>query len=164
MNPSARLPKGILATVVAVLAFSPILGAQGNRVLPLDMRVSGAQRVVVATARTVNASWRENQFGDRIIVSRILLDVEENLKGGATQTVWMELAGGTLDGRTLRVSDVPEFKPGERAVLMLDQTDTGVYLPHLRGQGILKLDDSDVVQGTSTRLDDIRRAVAALGR
>ena len=105
----------------------------------------------------MDASWRENTFGDRLIVSRVLLNVEETLKGTPSNSpVWMEMEGGTLDGMTLRVSDLPELQPGERAVFFLDQGENGISTPHLRGQGILKLDNDDVVRGSSLRLDAIR--------
>ena len=68
------------------------------QVATLDERVSGAERVVVATARSVSPEWRENSHGDRIIVSRVQLDVEETLKGTADRTMWLEVEGGTLTG------------------------------------------------------------------
>jgi hypothetical protein len=40
----------------------------------------------------------------------------------------------------------------------------GAYHAHLKGQGILKLDDQDVVRGTSLTLDEIRRVAAAAAR
>lgn len=136
-----------------------VVDASSHRIATLDERIDGSQRVVVASARSVEAGWRENTYGDRLIVSRVLLNVEENLKGPATSNaVWMDLEGGTLDGFTLRVSDLPEMKPGERAVFFLDQADNGVATPHLRGQGILKLGPDDVVTGTGLRLEDIRSA------
>ena len=148
---------GALALVACVTA-SAVLGAASNgRIATLDERIAGAQTVVVASARTIDANWRENTYGDRVIVSRVLLDVEETLKGSSSNgPVWMDLDGGTLDGFTLRVSDLPDLKPGERGVFFLDQRENGVTLPHLRGQGILKLDKDDVVTGSSLRLDAIR--------
>ena len=47
----------------------------------------------------------------------------------------MDIEGGSLDGFTLRVSDLPALQPGDRAVFFLDETDTPVYQPHLRGKG-----------------------------
>jgi hypothetical protein len=54
-----------LATI-ALLLPGTTLHAQ---VATLDERVAGAQRVVVATARSVVPEWRENSHGDRLIVS-----------------------------------------------------------------------------------------------
>lgn len=143
--------------LVACVTTSVVVSASGGRIATLDERFAGSQRVVVASARSVEASWMENTYGDRLIVSRVLLDVEETLRGSVTgNALWMDLEGGTVDGITLRVSDLPELKAGERAVFFLDQGVNGVATPHLRGQGILKLGKDNVVSGSSLRLDDIR--------
>ena len=101
---SPGIVTGALAVAACVIA-STIVSASNGRIATLDERIGGAQRVVVASARTVDAGWRENTYGDRVIVSRVLLDVEETLKGSAGNAIWMDLEGGTLDGVTLRVSD-----------------------------------------------------------
>jgi hypothetical protein len=145
------------ALVACVIASTAVGAASNGRIATLDERIAGAQRVVVASAKSIDARWRENTYGDRVIVSRVLLDVEETLKGSAAgNAIWMDLEGGTLDGFTLRVSDLPDLRPGERAVFFLDQGVNGVATPHLRGQGILKLDSDNVVAGSSLRLDAIR--------
>jgi hypothetical protein len=130
--------------------------ASDSRPVPLAERVQGADVVVVATPASVNASWRENASGDRLIVSTYVLKIHEMLKGRPMQAATLELDGGTLDGVTLRVSSLPVLEPGERAVFLLDSRN-GAYRAHLRGQGILKLDDNDVVRGSSLTLGEIRR-------
>jgi hypothetical protein len=146
-----------LGLFACLIAGAGVGVASTGRFATLDERIAGAQKVVVASARSVDASWRENTYGDRLIVSRVLLNVEETLKGTPSNSpVWMEMEGGTLDGMTLRVSDLPELQPGERAVFFLDQGENGISTPHLRGQGILKLDHDDFVRGSSLRLDAIR--------
>jgi hypothetical protein len=54
---------------------------------------------------------------------------------------------------------------GERAVFFLNRNPrSGRYEPHLRGQGILKLDEAENVKGSSLHLStirDITRASAA---
>jgi hypothetical protein len=109
----------------------------------------------------VSATWKENAFGDKLIVSRFTLHVEETLKGTPAADVALDLEGGTLDGFTLRVSSLPTLVPGERAVFFLDSVNGGAYQAHLRGQGILKLDDQDFVKGSSLSLDEIRRVAAS---
>jgi hypothetical protein len=154
----SRVAVGALTLIACVSVANAVVGASSHgRIATLEERIEGSQKVVVASARSIEPRWRENTYGDRVIVSRILLDVEETLKGAAgSNAIWLDLEGGTLDGFTLRVSDLPEMKPGERAVFFLDETDSGVASPHLRGQGILKLEKDDVVTGSSLRLDDIR--------
>lgn len=130
----------------------------------LEERVSGADSVVVATARTVTAAWRENEHGDRLIVSRVLLEVDETMKGGGARSMWLEVDGGTLDGYTLKVSGLHMPQIGERAVYILDAAEGNVRKPHMRGLGILPLDDQDVIRGTAVHLSDIRTRVRNQGQ
>ena len=130
----------------------------------LDLRIEGAERIVVARVRDVAPEWRENEYGDQLIVSRVELEVGETLKGDGAQTVWMDMEGGALDGLTLRVSHLPELQHGERAVFFLAPVSRGVYGPLHGGDGILPLDEDDVVRGTTWRLDDIRGRARGLGR
>jgi hypothetical protein len=148
---------------LALLCSAAVVQAASEHAASLEERVKGAEKVVVATAQSVNARWDENSYGDRLIVSRIALKVEEVLKGSVDPSLSLDLDGGTLDGLTLRVSDLPSVQPGERAVFFLDRA-TAAYRPHLRGQGILKLDDQNAVHGSSVRLDDIRRIARANGK
>jgi len=161
----SKLSVGALALLACLSAGTVSTGASSGHIASLDERIEGSQKVVIAKARSVNAHWRENTYGDRLIVSSVLLDVEETLKGpSGSNTVWMELEGGTVDGFTLRVSDLPTIEPGERGVFFLDQDAGGVInTPHLRGQGILKLDDTDtsLVTGSSLHVQDIRNAARA---
>jgi hypothetical protein len=159
---TSKVSISALALLACLSAGTVSTDASSGHIASLDERIQGSQRVVVASARSVNASWRENTYGDRVIVSHVLLDVEETLKGPATSNaVWMDLEGGTLDGFTLRVSDLPTVEPGERAVFFLDQNEDGTTSPHLRGQGILKLDGNNVVRGSSLHVEQIRNAAQA---
>jgi hypothetical protein len=150
-----------LARVAAGVCLASVLGAAAlsaapEKVVTVKERVRGASAVVVARARTVAPEWRQNSHGDQLIVSRVELEVEETLKGTPSDVRWLELEGGTLDGVTLHVSDMPSMQSGERAVFFLDGGPTA-HKPHLRGQGVLKLDGQNVVHGSSLRLDEVRR-------
>ena len=145
-----------LTTVVGISVLSAMTIASSGRVATLDERLAGSSNVVVATARSVSGEWRESQHGDRIIVSRVELEVTESLKGSASRTVLLELDGGTRDGVTLQVSGLPLLVSGDRAVFFLGATKGGVHSEYLRGQGILLLDGYDGVRGSSLRLNDIR--------
>jgi hypothetical protein len=147
----------------ALFAASSFVFASDPRVVPLAERIQGTDVVVVATPSSVSASWRENAFGDRLIVSRYVLEVQETLKGMPAQAMSLDLEGGTLDGFTMRVSSLPSLAPGERAVFFLDGGN-GAYHAHLKGMGILKLDDQDVVRGSSLPLDEIRRVAATVAK
>ena len=153
-----------LGPILGILLVTLAASALDAQMATLEERVAGADSVVVATPRAIAPEWRQNQFGDRLIVSRIQLEVHETMKGSSAPTVWLEVEGGTLDGFTLQVSSLPLIREGERAVFMLDATSRGVHVPHLRGMGILKLDEYNVVRGTNLRLDEIRSRVRGMGR
>ena len=135
--------------------------AQG-RVATLEQRFTGAERVVVAAASAVSAGWRQTVYGDRIIVTRVLLNVDETFKGAAAEQLWLEIEGGTVDGVTLEVSSVPLMHAGERAVFFLDAAEGNLHRPFLKGQGILKLDKDELVRGSTLHLNQIRSL--SLGR
>jgi len=113
----------------------------------------------------VTAVWRTNDFGDRLITSIVHVIVDETLKGTSQPFVDVEVEGGTIGDLTLRVSDLDTFAPGERALFYLEHSRRGTLVPHLRGLGLQKIDQSDRIRGTSTTLDQVRSEVrAAAGR
>jgi hypothetical protein len=140
----------------------PLVAQQDSAALSVAARARASSRVVVATAVNVTPSWQTSQYGDRLIVSRVTLQVEQMLKGTAANSVVMDVEGGTIGDLTLRVSSQTPVNVGDRAVFFLDQTATGIDVPHLKGQGVLKLTGNDEVQGLGLRLEDIRRAVQAV--
>jgi len=133
--------------------------AADSRQVDLPARTRGARKVVVAKAVSVTPAWRTTVHGDRLIVSDVALQVEETLKGTPATLIWLEMEGGTIDGLTLAVSSQTPMKAGERAVFFLDETSSGLHLPHLKGMGILKIDTNDRIQGSSLRLEEVRRQV-----
>jgi hypothetical protein len=126
----------------------------------IPTRAKGADRVVVATIADVNASFATTEHGDQIIVSQVTLMIEDNLKGGSREAMLsVDVEGGTVGDLTLEVSDMPSVHQGERAVFFLRRSAEGKHVPHLRGQGIIKLQSDDSVHGTSLTLDAIRSMV-----
>ena len=154
MKQSVRLSVALSALLVAA---TPALAEP-----PSDLRThaQGASKIVVAHVGAVRASFRTNKYGDRLIVSRAALIVEETLKGNRGASLLLDVEGGTVGNLSLHVSDLPELKPGERAVFFLDE-DAGVHVPHQRGFGILKLDRLNRIADSSLTLDDVRAAVRA---
>ncbi len=157
---SRRIDRRLLAVIAFIsFVFCSVAGASQGRAVPLEERAQGASQVVVARVTSVTPRWANNAFGDRLIISRLSLRVDETLKGVAAAAVSMDLEGGTLDGLTLRVSNLPALELGERGVFFLNAMAGGVYHPHLAGLGILELDDADFVRGSSLSLDTVRGIV-----
>jgi len=118
----------------------------------------GAGKVVVARVSTVHSTFASNRFGDQLIVSNAVLEVLETLKGESQAVTTVTVEGGTVGDLTLRVSDMQQLKEGDRAVFFLD-ADGISNVPHGRGRGIMKLDETDQVKGSNLTLGQVKDAV-----
>jgi len=124
----------------------------------------GAGRVVVARVLDIQSRFGTNQFGDQLILSNLVLEVTETLKGPASAIVNLTVEGGTVGDLTLKVSDLPTFKPGDRGMFFLDPDPGGTLVPHDRGRGLLKVSTAGLIEGGSVTLDDVKKQVtSALG-
>jgi hypothetical protein len=157
----SRLSRALLLALLPAVAGSSVMAAAGRQI-DIPERIRGAGRVVVAQVTGVTPGWRTNSYGDQLIVSRVALHVEETLKGTPAAALALDLEGGTIGNLTLHVSSLPGLSAGERAVFFLDPTSDGSSLPHLKGLGILKLDQNNQVRGSSLRLEDIRRMASTI--
>ena len=156
--------KARLALLAILLSTRVALSASSGPVVDIATRAKGADKVVVATIVDVHASLDRNEYGDQLIISHTLLQVDETMKGSPLDTlVSLDVEGGTVGTLTLSVSDLPAVATGDRAVFFLQQVASkpGIYRPHLRGLGILKLDASDRVQQSSLTRSQIRGIVRA---
>jgi hypothetical protein len=155
-----------LWATVAVVALAASGSAQQMGELPaqalaarkahVKQNMQGAERVVVGRVASLEPAWKTNEFGDQLIVSRTWVVSDETLKGEAGGDVPVEIEGGTIGGLTLTVSDLPELKPGDRAVFMLKRNKNGEFIPQGRGNGVLKVRDGDIVEGLDLPLDEVR--------
>ena len=153
---------GRATVLVCAVALSAGVTLQGQRAeAPPAERARGAEQVIIGRVSAVTPVWRDNDFGDRLITSIVRVTVDETLKGAHRQTVDVEIEGGTIDGVTLRVSDLDTFAPGDRAVFFLKENRRGVLVPHLRGLGLQKIDAAGRIRGSSVTLDQVRRDVRA---
>lgn len=155
-----RIASAVRWTPVVWLSMGSVAFTATGRPIDIPERIHGSDKVVVAAASSVTPTLRQNAYGDQLIVSQVLLQVEETLKGDPQGSVLLALEGGTVGGVTLTVSSLPDLKPGERAVFFLDRSGNNEHVPHLKGLGILKLDQTNQVQGSGLRLEDIRRMAA----
>jgi hypothetical protein len=156
---SASRRSVIAACIVGGFVAAPSLAAGQETAIPLSNRAAGAERVVVGRVLSVSPVWQTNEFGDRLIVSIVRVAVDETMKGQVQSTVDVEVEGGTIGTLTLKVSDLEPFAPGDRAVFYLKRSRRGSLVPHLRGQGLLKLDRADRVPGSNVTLDQVRRSI-----
>ncbi len=150
-----------ISSVASVLMVS-VADAATRRPVDIPERLQGAERAVVGQVVSVEPVWLRTESGDELIVSRVRVLVEETLKGLPAAEVVVEVEGGQIGELTLSVSDMPVMRAGERAVVMTERTRTGRVVPHLRGLGILKLDHTDTVPGSSLTLGLIRDMATAV--
>jgi hypothetical protein len=154
---------GFAAFLMSCVATATASAGQGQPVT-IQTRATGAERVVVANVSEVRSSLEVNSYGDQVIVSHLELQVLETLKGPAVSAVSLAMEGGTVGGLTMRVSDMPTVEIGERAVFFLDSTSLGGFESYGRGLGILKVDSTNHVSGSSLLLDDLRVMVRSAVR
>ena len=120
----------------------------------LPAQAQGASRIVVGQISDVQSRFETNRFGDQLIVSTLVVEVLETLKGPEVPQIQVDVEGGTVGELTLKVSDLPAFERGERAVFFLEGEEP--FQPHGRGRGLLKLTSDDLVEGNNATLDDVR--------
>jgi hypothetical protein len=150
----------LISVVVAGAALVHAGGTRTSQQLELKSRMRTAERAFVGRVTRVSPYMKKTDHGDVLIMSHVEMAVEEPLKGQAGSTVPMEIEGGTLNGLTMGVSDMPALQMGARAVLLLKRGRSGELVPHQRGAGVLELDSDDHVKDTDLWLDDVRQAAA----
>lgn len=146
--------KAVLLAILAGPVFAHAASADPTERLTRAMQQS--ERVIVGQVAAVEASWKVNAHGDQLIVSRAWVRTEEALKGASTSDVPVEIEGGTLDGMTLKVSDMPVLRPGDRAVFMLKKAVDGEWVPHDRGAGVLRVEKDEQIQAAGMNLNQVR--------
>jgi hypothetical protein len=156
--------KGLAVFVCALVGTTalatPVL-AGSRRQVDIPERLRGAEQAVVATVVQKSARYERNEYGDELIISHLVVSVEETLKGRPGEVLSFAMEGGTIGDLTLEVSDLPVLQRGDRAVLMLGRDRAGRHVPHLRGLGILKLSEDNTVGQSSLTLDMIREMARA---
>ena len=102
-------------------AFLAIAGARATTVIPptFDELVNEAELIFQGAVTDVRSQWT-GEGAERRIVSDITFQVEDALKGTPGESYTIRMLGGTVDGQTLRVSDAPTFKVGDRDILFVE--------------------------------------------
>ena len=162
-----------LAFVLPVVFLVPALlaEARGAR-LTFDEIVGEGQTIVAATVVSSSTRWGE---GCLMVWTDYALSVEEVWKGPAREALTVSFAGGTVDGASVLVSDVPRLEVGATYVLALYDssllyaspvvgTEQGLFREVTRsGGGRVLLDAGGfaVALGTDGRLARVARAERA---
>ena len=99
--------------------------SRATTVIPptFDELVTEAELIFQGSVTDVRSEWT-GEGAERRIVSYITFQVEEALKGAPGESYTIRMLGGTVDGETLRVSDAPTFKVGDRDILFVEHNGT----------------------------------------
>ncbi len=84
-----------------------------------DELVSRAQVIFEGEVTGLHSQWIGEGAQHRI-VTYVTFKVDDTLKGDAGATYSMRMLGGTVDGRTMEVTDAPRFQVGDHDILFVE--------------------------------------------
>ncbi|MDB6146975.1 MAG: hypothetical protein JWO45_639, partial [Spartobacteria bacterium] len=102
-----------------------VASVRATTVIPptFDDLVDQAEFIFDGTVTNVKSEW-VGEGAERHIMTYVSFRVEESLKGKMEQTYTIRMLGGTVDGKTMAVSDAPKFKSGDRDILFVQNNGT----------------------------------------
>jgi hypothetical protein len=110
----------LLVVAVLQLFFASIQAGATTVIAPtFDELVAQAQTIFQGTATKVESAW-VGEGAERRIVTYVTFAVEDPIKGDAVGSYTIRMLGGTVEGRTMKVTDAPEFKVGDRDILFVE--------------------------------------------
>ena len=147
---------------VALWLMVAVPHAQVPEALVASLRQAGM--VVVGTVVGTEPSWVESSHGDRLIVTRTTVSVEESLAGATRVTrgtmLRVDLPGGTAGGVTLSVGGAPPLAPGDRAVFALDPGADGGHRLRPGDDGVRRIDADGHALTEPWTLSQLRAALS----
>lgn len=98
-----------------------LASVRATTVIPptFDQLVSDAELIFEGTVTDVRSQWAG--VGDeRHIMTLVTCQIEDAIKGAPGKSYIVQMLGGTVDGETMEVADVPRFKVGDRDILFVE--------------------------------------------
>lgn len=107
--------------LIAACVILGLCSTRATTVIPpsFDELVTRAEVIFQGTVTNVQSQWT-GEGAERHIVTYVTLKVEDALKGDPGASYTVRMFGGTVDGTTMKVSDTPEFKVGDRDILFVE--------------------------------------------
>lgn len=110
--------------LLAALALSALVtsGLATTILAPgFDKLVNTSDYIVRATVKSVTSEWRDNpeKAGSRYIATKVVLDVQEVIKGAPPSPLVLDLVGGKVGNRELIVEGAPKFAVGAESILFV---------------------------------------------
>lgn len=111
---------------IAALASAPLLPTTAHALSYVSMpdAVLYDQASVVALAKVADVVPAQDSG---LPATQYRLQVDERLKGRIADQAVVTVAGGTVDGQTLRVSGAPRFETSDQVLLFLRERGDGTY-------------------------------------
>jgi hypothetical protein len=103
------------------ILFSLGFVATATTVIPpnFDELVSRAQVIFEGEVTGLQSQWI-GEGAEHRIVTYVSFKVDDALKGNPGATYSIRMLGGTVDGRTMEVTDAPKFKVGDHDLLFVE--------------------------------------------
>jgi hypothetical protein len=116
--PTMKKPIGVLFFPVL---FSLGFVASATTVIPpkFDDLVSRAQVIFEGEVTNLHSQWI-GEGAEHRIVTYVTFKVDDALRGEPGESYSMRMLGGTVDGRTMEVTDAPKFKVGDHDLLFVE--------------------------------------------
>ena len=110
-----------LGFLVFPALFSLGFVATATTVIPpkFDELVGRAQIIFEGEVTGLQSQWI-GEGAEHRIVTFVTFKVDDTLKGDAASTYSIRMLGGTVDGRTMEVTDAPKFKVGDHDLLFVE--------------------------------------------
>jgi hypothetical protein len=132
--------KRIIISVVLTLTVLDSLHATTVRRLTFDDLVAKADAIVLGQVVDSRTYWTTDK---KLILTTYTVQVGERLKGSVPQTVTVTTVGGRIGNTILHVSGMPEFQPGENAVVFLERSGSYTTVVGLN-QGKFRISNGEV--------------------
>jgi hypothetical protein len=143
---------GMVLLALAVVAAPAV----ASTFIALDQRelVAQSDSVVQGRVLKVNSFWSPS---GRIVLTEVIVQVEEKILGAAPGVVVLRTAGGTVGGYTVEAHGFPKFEVGERAVLFLhNSSNVAEVTGYRQGQYRIVREKSGVEMAVPTLGPNVR--------
>ena len=113
------LPARLVLVVLALGATA--FTARATTVIPpdFDHLVSRAQVIFEGDVTGIQSQWI-GEGSEHRIVTFVTFKVDDALKGDVGATYTIRMLGGTVDGKTMTVTDAPKFAVGDHDLLFVE--------------------------------------------
>lgn len=156
-----RLRRGAAVVAIALGALAGAAKATTVRPLTLAETVRHAESIQRVRVTRSRVAWGKH-LGQRAIVTTLTLTTVEALRGRRVAS--LDLFGGTIGGRTLRLLGQPELKRGDEAVLFLEKDRQRLPSPFVGiWHGVYLLKDGQVFR-QGRPLVDFAKGHAVFGK